>query len=132
MTDEQDQIEELDPLVKTSVSMPRYLFDWVVNTAKSPEFNSRSAVMVVALAELKGRMDERKEREERGEKEAPKEVAKEAPQEVTKEYMKGSENNYADLLLQLLNIHQELVKEANDLRKKQLGAEGNHNRVTFE
>ena len=118
MTDEQDQTEELDSLVKTSVSIPRYLFDWVVNTAKSPEFNSRSAVMVVALSELKGRMDERAEQ-----------GARQEPQNIP---AREGDDSFAALLLQLLNNHQDLVEEVNNLRKKQRGAEGNHKRVTFE
>jgi len=118
MTDAQDTTDEQESLVKTSVSLPRYLYDWMRDTAKRTEFNSQSAVMVVALSELKGRMDERAEHDTR--KETPTIPARE------------SDDSFAALLLQLLNNHQDLVEEVNTLRKKQRGAEGNHKRVTFE
>ncbi len=115
MTEEHEQTDDPESLVKTSVSLPRYLYDWMRDTAKGTEFNSQSAVMVVALSELKGRMEARDEQ-------------KDASKEVTDE----DDNRFAALLLQLLNDHQDLVDEVNELRKKQRTPSGNYKRVTFE
>ena len=49
--------EEQEALVKTSVSLPRYLYDWLVDRVNKKEFNSQSSAMVVALSQLKGEMD---------------------------------------------------------------------------
>lgn len=61
MSDEQLEPEEQGGAVKTSVSLPLYLFEWLKKTSKSKQFNSQSNVMAVALAELKGRMEGREE-----------------------------------------------------------------------
>lgn len=62
----EEQINERDTLVKTSVSLPLYLYEWVQDisrkkSTKKRKFNSQSAVIITALAELKGRMELREE-----------------------------------------------------------------------
>lgn len=52
-----EDTEDQDALVRTSVSLPRYLHDWVSQIAKKKPFNSQSSVMIVALSELKGKLD---------------------------------------------------------------------------
>lgn len=54
--------EEVDlsgNVIKTSVSLPPYLYEWLQEVVKSnkQKFPSYSSVIVVALAELKGKMD---------------------------------------------------------------------------
>ena len=56
-----NDIEEQDSLIKTSVSLPRYLYQWVKESVKTKKFNSNSSVMVAALAEMKGRMEAHEE-----------------------------------------------------------------------
>ncbi len=103
MTDEQEQIDETEPLVKTSVSLPQYLYTWIKEVVNDKSFNSQSSVMVVALSELKSRMDEQKRAKQKTEK---KDVD-------TAEYDKA-----VTLVLMFLMNHPELVDEFNDLKKQ--------------
>ncbi len=61
MVDEHTKQDDQGTVIKTSVSLPPYLFDWLKEVSKQKRFQSQSSVMVVALAELKGRMEEREE-----------------------------------------------------------------------
>lgn len=118
MTGEQEQIDEQDSLVKTSVSLPRYLYDWLRDTAKDTEFNSQSAVMIVALSELKGRLEGRLEgRANEGiRKETAIEEIKKASLDAVTAIRKAavSNENSTALLINLLTTHEELIEEIND------------------
>lgn len=119
MSEEQDQIDEQESLVKTSVSLPRYIYDWMRETAKRPLFNSQSAVMVVALSELKGKMDciaENKPGMEpeimEGVMEEIRKVSLDAVTAIRKAAV--SNENSTVLLLNLLTTHEELIEEINN------------------
>lgn len=65
MSEEQ---EETGNAIRTSVSLPPYLHEWLKEVTKSKKiypkygkFASNSSVVVVALAELKGRIEAREE-----------------------------------------------------------------------
>lgn len=118
MADEQEQINEQDALVKTSVSLPRYLYDWLRDTARDTEFNSQSAVMIVALSELKGRLEGRLEgRANEGiRKETAIEEIKNASLDAVTAIRKAavSNENSTALLINLLTTHEELIEEINN------------------
>jgi Arc/MetJ-type ribon-helix-helix transcriptional regulator len=112
MPTEQDE-QESTGVVKTSVSLPLYLFDWIKEMAHENKFHSQSAVMVTALAEMKGRIEER---------EAIKKAAKSDP---------TSSDEPMKLLLMFLTEYPEFVEKINKMKKEQIGSE-NLKRVEFK
>lgn len=54
-----EEVELSGNVIKTSVSLPPYLYEWLQEVVKSnkQKFPSYSSVVVIALAELKGKMD---------------------------------------------------------------------------
>lgn len=117
MTDDQEtkdpDIKDPDVKVKTSISLSPYLFEWVVGLVKNKKiFASNSDVITTALSEMKGRMEER-------EKLTPP------------AHSEKIDEDFESLMLQLLDAHQDLVEEANELRRKQRGQNKSTRKVTF-
>jgi len=54
-----EEVESSGNVIKTSVSLPPYLYEWLQSVVKSnkSKFPSNSSVVVIALAELKGKID---------------------------------------------------------------------------
>lgn len=112
MTEERVSVEEDNLIVKTSVSLPKYLYDWLKDVATKTEFNSQSAVMVVALSELKGRMEERVK--------------------IETENTTLDDEDLPKLMLKLLSRHQELIDEVNELKRQSHDRVGYNKKVKFE
>jgi len=121
MTDEQDpkdpDIKDPDVKVKTSISLSPYLFEWMVGLSKNKKkFASNSDVITTALSEMKGRMEYREEH---------------ASELDNVTLPPKSTEDFESLLYQILDAHQELVEEANELRRKQRGQNKSTRKVTF-
>ncbi|MDD4588842.1 MAG: hypothetical protein PHG06_00235 [Parabacteroides sp.] len=109
---EQDE-QENTGAVKTSVSLPAYLFDWIKELVHENKFHSQSAVMATALAEMKGRMEEREEL---------------IKQEVKKP---TSEDDPMTLLLMFLSEYPEYIEKINKMKKERGDNENDLKRVNF-
>jgi len=121
MTDEQDtkdpDTKDPDVKVKTSISLSPYLFEWVVGLVKNKKiFASNSDAITTALSEMKGRMECREEH---------------VSEFDTAANAQKSTEDFESLMLQLLDAHQDLVEEANELRRKQHGQNKSIRKVTF-
>jgi Arc/MetJ-type ribon-helix-helix transcriptional regulator len=101
--------EEQETKIKTSISLSPYLYDWMISLVKK-QFASNSDVITTALSEMKGRMEERE---------------KLAVCEPINKHTKSGED-FELLLLQLLDEHNELIEEVNELRRKHRDNPGNN------
>lgn len=98
----EDQVQdESGNAIKTSVSLPPYLHEWLNEVVKSKKFNSKSGAVVVALSEMKGRLEAR---ENKSETEQVK-------------ISNSTENNLIYAGLMLIANHKELIGEWNELVK---------------
>ncbi len=126
MTSEHEsQPESHDTKLKTSVSLSLWLVEWMDEQIKNKKFASRSGAIEIALAEMKGRNEEREK------------IIKEAEtKKIEVENSKGAENPEYDkaiaLVLKLLLRHPELMDEINTLIKQSRDTKGFTKEVKFD
>lgn len=106
--------EDKSALIKTSVSLPPYLYEWLKLIVDNKTFNSQSSAMVTALAEMKGHMEER---------EALKKAEKSEP---------TSPDEPMKLLLMFLTEYPEFVEKINRMNIKHGDRENDMKKVKFE
>ena len=131
MQDESEQPAESGNVVKTSVSLPIHLSDWLTELTKNKQFPSKSSAVVVALSEMKGHM----ETIEAAAKEAQAKKEQEIKLREAEEQLKKNQNEEKDIvtvILKLISNHPELLNEYNELRKKPTAEGVNYTRVKFE
>lgn len=100
--------------VKTSVSLPAYLFDWIKELVHENKFHSQSAVMATALAEMKGRIEER-----------------DNMQKIEKSNV-TSPDEPMKLLLMFLTEYPEFVEKINRMNKGHADSGNDMKKVKFE
>lgn len=110
---EDQKHEDKGTIIKTSVSLPPYLYEWLKSIVDNKTFNSQSSAMVTALAEMKGRIEERED------------INKAAKSETT------SSDEPMKLLLMFLTEYPEFVEKINKMKKEQISSD-NLKRVEFK
>lgn len=105
--------------IKTSVSLPPYLHDWLNKVVRNKTFNSKSGAMVVALSELKGKLD-----------------YIESTKGDSNEKRMSMDDVYISIILKLTSNHPELREEINEIMGEQFvkyyGCKKEGKTVSFE
>lgn len=104
MQDESEQPAESGNVVKTSVSLPIHLSDWLTELTQNKQFPSKSSAVVVALSEMKGHMEAIEEAAKEAQAKKEQEIKLKEAEEQLKKNQK-EEKDIVTVILKLISNH---------------------------